>query len=109
MGFLLVISGVIALACIILFVSLWVSDEFSVSAFVVSILFIIIAIFSGMMENKAKNSCVVSVLEYKRFKLEKVNVSCEKAMIVRETFYDYPGYSVFYEDRREYEILRIEE
>lgn len=110
MGFLLVFGGLCSVISLIaLFIFLVADNEFSFGLLAMMLIFAALATAGGMTEHKAKDSCVITIKEYKAFNIERANVSCKKPMLVREIFYDYPNYSVFYNDKKEYEILKIEE
>ena len=108
MGLLLVLGGVGFIIFLITFFVLLFDKDFSPGLLAAMLFFAIIAFTGGIAEHRASKSCVITTKEYKAFRIERINVSCEKPMLIRRTFYNYPNYSIFYDDRSEYEILGIE-
>lgn len=111
MGLLLILGGVISIALFVTFFALLFDGDAWYQVLIAAIIFAGIAAIGGVAEYKAGQNCIITTKEYKAFRIKRanVNISSEKPMLIRETHYHYPNYSVFYNDKSEYEILRIEE
>lgn len=110
MGILVILGGFGFLFSLIFCIYSTVEDvKFHLSSFVMTIMFAGLVFFGVLMENRAKNNLEITTIEYKAFRIEEINLDSERPMLIRETCYNYPRYSIFFDDKKEYEILSLEE
>lgn len=109
MGLLVIFGGLGLFICLMLLIADIVTDREYWDKILYVVLFLaLVVIFGAWGEKRAKENLEIKVTEYQAFRIKEKDIESKYPMLIRETHYDYPSYSLFFNDRREYEILDLD-